>query len=75
MKSKSLLFLFTGFAIGAITGLLIVPQSRIKSRKELKKSKKFKKAFKQTASKYKEKLSGLKENVAGTTDPIKKKST
>lgn len=57
MKSKSVLFLLTGFALGTITGLLIVPQKGIKSRKELKKSKKYKKAFKETASKYKEKLS------------------
>jgi gas vesicle protein len=56
MKSKSLLFLLTGFALGTITGLLVVPQKRMKSNKELKKSKKYKKAFKESASKYKEKL-------------------
>ena len=61
MKTKTTLFFFTGFALGTITGLLIVPQDRIKSRKELKESKKYRKAFKQTASKYKEKLSGLQD--------------
>jgi gas vesicle protein len=75
MKSKSVLFLLSGFAIGAITGLLIVPQRSIKSRKELKKSKKYKKAFKETASKYKQKLAGTKENVQPAADTIKKKTT
>lgn len=73
MKSKSVLFLLTGFALGTITGLLIVPQKGIKSRKELKKSKKYKKAFKETASKYKEKLSGLKDNTQAATGTAKKK--
>lgn len=58
MKTKSTLFFLTGFALGTITGLLIVPQDRIKSRKQLQKAKKYKKAFKESASKYKEKLSG-----------------
>ncbi len=61
MKSKYALFLLTGFALGAITGMLIVPQKGIKNRRELKKSKKYKKAFRETASKYKEKLAGIDE--------------
>jgi gas vesicle protein len=61
MKSKSTLFFLTGFALGTIAGLLIVPQDRIKSRKQLRESKKYRKAFKQSASKYKEKLSGLQD--------------
>ena len=57
MKTKSALLLLTGAAIGAIAGILLVPQKGIKNRKQiLKKSKKYKKAFKETASKYKEKL-------------------
>lgn len=75
MKSKSVLYLLTGFALGAITGLLVVPQKGIKSRKELKKSKKYKKAFKASASKYKEKLSGLKDDVKSAAGEIKKKYT
>ena len=75
MKSKSLLFLLSGFAIGTITGLLIVPQRGIKSRKELKKSKKYKKAFKETASKYKQKLAGEKDNIQPATDSVKKKTS
>ncbi len=62
MKSKSVLFLLTGIAIGAVGGFLITPQKKIKSRKELlKKSKKYKKAFKDTATKYKEKLGHLND--------------
>lgn len=57
MKSKSILYLITGFSIGVFTGLLMVPQKRIKSGKQLKKSKQYNKAFKETASRYKEKLS------------------
>jgi gas vesicle protein len=57
MKSKSVLILFTGIAIGAIGGFLFTPEKKIKNRKELwKQSKKYNKAFKETASKYKEKL-------------------
>ncbi len=57
MKSKSILLLFTGIAIGVIGGFLFTPEKKIKNRKELwGKSKKYKKAFKETASKYKEKL-------------------
>jgi gas vesicle protein len=57
MKSKSVLILFTGIAIGAIGGFLLTPEKKIKNRKQLwKQAKKYNKAFKETASKYKEKL-------------------
>ena len=59
MKSKSVLYLLTGFSIGVVTGLLMVPQKRLRSREQLKRSKNYNRAFKETASKYKEKLSTL----------------
>ena len=64
MKLKSALLLLTGFAVGAIAGLLFAPQKSLKSRTDvIKKSKKYKKAFKETASRYKEKLAGLKDDI------------
>ena len=64
MKSKSVLLLLTGIAIGAVGGFLFTPQKKLKSRKEiLKKSKKYKKAFEATATKYKERLGNLKAEV------------
>jgi len=63
MKSKSVLFLLTGIAIGAIGGILLTPKKGLKSRRDvMRKSKKYKKAFKETANKYKEKLSNIKDN-------------
>jgi hypothetical protein len=61
MKTKSVLLLFTGIAIGAIGNfLLTTTKGRSKRRKELsKKSRHFNKAFKDTASKYREKLGSL----------------
>lgn len=57
MKSKSILLLLAGIAIGSIGLFLFTPQKGIKSRKQLlKQAKKYKKAFKETATKYKEKL-------------------
>ena len=62
MKSKSVLYLITGIAIGALGSLLLTPQKGLKSRRDvMKKSKKYKKAFKETADKYKEKLSNIKD--------------
>ena len=58
MKSKSLLFLVSGIAIGAIAAILLTPQKSLKRKDAWKKSKKYKKAFKETASKYKQKLAG-----------------
>ncbi len=57
MKSKSILLLITGIAMGAAGNFLFTSAKGFKSRKELlKKTKKYKKAFKETASKYKQKL-------------------
>ena len=62
MKSKSVLYLITGIAIGALGNLLLTPHKGLKSRRDvMKKSKKYKKAFKETADKYKEKLSNIKD--------------
>ena len=64
MKSKSILFLLTGIAIGAIAGVLLAPQKSIKRKKGgAKKINKTKKAFKETASKYKDKLSGMENET------------
>ncbi len=64
MKSKSVLFLLTGIALGAIGSFFLTPQKTIKRKKGgAKKITKNKKAFKETASKYKEKLSSLKDEV------------
>lgn len=61
MKTKSVLFLFTGIAIGAIGNFLFTSsKGKLKRRKELsKKSKQHNRAFKHTASKYREKLGSL----------------
>lgn len=61
MKSKSVLFLLTGIALGAIGNFLLsAPKGKRKRRKELSnKSRKYKKAFRETATKYKEKLGEL----------------
>jgi len=56
MKSKSVLILLAGIAIGAFGGFLFTPEKKIKSKDVWKKSKKYKKAFEETASKYKKKL-------------------
>lgn len=64
MKSKSLLFLITGFAIGAVAGVLFAPQKTLKKRKgPVKKSGKTKKAFKETAAKYKNKLNSMEDDA------------
>lgn len=60
MKSKSVLILFSGIAIGAIAKYLFTPDKKYKNNKEFsRKSRKYNKAFKKTASKYKEKLGQL----------------
>lgn len=60
MKTRSVLILFTGIAIGAIGGYLFTPERRVKPGKAAsRKSKKYNKAFKATASKYREKLGSL----------------
>lgn len=61
MKTKSVILLLAGIAIGAIGGYLLTPpKGKRKRRKELlNKSKKYKKAFQVTASKYREKLGNL----------------
>jgi len=61
MKTKSVLFLLTGMALGAIGNFLLSqPKGISKRRKELsKKSKQYNKAFKETASKYREKLGSI----------------
>lgn len=74
MKSKSILVLLSGIAIGAIGSFLLTPQKgQLKRRKELsKKSRKYKKAFKETASKYKEKLGDLKDEITHPRQAAKK---
>lgn len=69
MKSKSILFLLTGIAIGAIAGVVLSPQKSIKKKKGVaKKINRTKKAFKETALKYKDKLSGM-ENDSKLNSP------
>ena len=58
MKTKSVLLLLSGIALGAVGNFLITTtKGKSKRRKELsQKSRHYNKAFKHTASKYREKL-------------------
>ena len=65
MKSKSVLFLLSGMAIGAIATYLLRPQKSLKTKKgPVKKLKKTRKDFEETALKYREKLSVMKDDLA-----------
>ncbi|HEX8333987.1 MAG TPA: YtxH domain-containing protein [Segetibacter sp.] len=77
MKSKSVLFLLTGIAIGAIAGALFAPQKTIKKRKgPVKKLNKAKKSLKETASKYKKELRDMENGAKPkATRVTKAKST
>jgi gas vesicle protein len=64
MKSKSILFLLTGIAIGAIAGVLFAPQKTLKKKKgPVKKLNKAKKSLKETASKYKKELRNMEDGA------------
>ncbi len=77
--SKIAILLISGFAAGAITGLLIAPESgeetRKKLAKEAKKAKKYakKKAkeFSGKAEEMKNKVSEVKTNVEGAASDLK----
>lgn len=74
MKSKSVLFLLTGIAIGAIAGVLFAPQKSIKKKKGgAKKVNKPRKAFKETAAKYKESPGDMDETKPGASRTSKAK--
>ena len=77
MKSKSVLFLLTGIAIGAIAGVLFAPQKTLKKRKgPVKKLNKAKKSLKETASKYKKELRNMEDGAKPrTTRATKAKNT
>lgn len=79
--SKIAVLLIAGFAAGAITGLLMAPESgedtRKRIAKEAKKARKYadKKAkqFRGKAEDLKEKVSGVKENIEGAVSDVKKR--
>lgn len=79
--TKIAALLISGFAAGAVTGLLMAPESgkdtRKKLAKEAKKAKKYaeKKAkeFTDKADHFKEKVSEVKENIESVASDVKKK--
>lgn len=86
--SRIAALLISGFAAGAITGLLIAPESGEDTRKKLakegkkarkyakKKAKEFRdkaESFKEKAGEFKEKVSEVKENIEGAASDMKKR--
>ena len=79
--TKIAVLLISGFAAGAITGLLMAPESGKETRKriakESKKARKYaeKKAkeFKGKAEDMKEKVMDVKENIEGAASDLKKR--
>lgn len=79
--SKIALLLITGFAAGAVTGLLVAPESGEKTRKKIakegKKARKYaeKKAkeFKNKGEDFKEKVVDVKENIESAAADVKKR--
>lgn len=72
--SKAILLLFTGFAAGAVTGILVAPEEGYKSRRKLmKKAKKYKKDLEKTAADYKDKATGIRDNIEGAVHDVKKR--
>ena len=72
--SNAAVLLISGFAIGAITGLLLAPQEGTKSRKKLmKKAKKYKETLEGKAQEYKNKAEDIKDNIAGAANDIKRR--
>ncbi|MDQ2721505.1 MAG: YtxH domain-containing protein [Bacteroidota bacterium] len=74
--TNSAVLIISGFAIGAITGLLLAPAQGTKTRKKLlKKAKKYKKSLENKVGDYKEKASVWKEDIEGAAHDVKKRFT
>ena len=79
--TKIAALLISGFAAGAITGLLMAPESGEKTRKRIakegKKARKYaeKKVgeFKEKGEHLKEKVTEVKENIEGAASDLKKR--
>ena len=74
--TNAALLLISGFAIGAITGLLLAPDEGAETRKKLKKkAKKYKESLKGKVDEYKDRASDFKDNIEGAAHDIKKRFT
>lgn len=72
--SNAVVLVISGFAIGAVTGMLLAPDQGKKIRKKLaKKAKKYKETVEDKAEEYKGKAKDLKDNIEGAAQDIKKR--
>lgn len=72
--SNAIIILVTGFAAGAVTGVLMAPEEGYKTRRKLKrKAKKYKKQLERTASDYKDKATDMRDNIEGVVHDVKKR--
>jgi gas vesicle protein len=72
--SNAMILVITGFAAGAITGVLMAPEEGYKTRRKLKrKAKRYKKQLERTASDYKDKATDIRDNIEGVVHDVKKR--
>ncbi len=74
--TNAAILLLSGFALGAVAGLLLAPDEGAKTRKKLlKKAKKYKEKLEDKADELKGKAADLKDNIEGAAHDIKKRFT
>ena len=72
--SNAMILLISGFAAGAVTGVLMAPEEGYKTRRKLKrKAKKYKKQLERTAADYKDKAADIRDNIEGVVHDVKKR--
>lgn len=72
--SNAMILLITGFAAGAVTGVLMAPEEGYKTKRKLKrKANKYKKQLERTASDYKDKAADIRDNIEGVVHDVKKR--
>lgn len=72
--SNAAIVLLSGFAMGAITGILMAPEKGSATRKKiLKKGKKYKKGLENEAEKIKDSVTKVKQNIEGAAHDVQKR--
>jgi gas vesicle protein len=72
--SNAALLLFSGFTLGAVTGLLLAPDEGARTRKKMaKKAKKYKRALEEKPGEIKDKAYEIRDNIEGAAGDIKKR--